>query len=78
MCISLTDQWKEAGDRMEDAQKAYQGLISANVRTPTGPAWDEFRDQVIDAFDDPKFDSYNHTDDPAMVCIQNLYTCTGP
>ena len=42
--------------RREDAEAAYEGLISANVRTPSGPAWEEFQGRVRLAFDDHRFD----------------------
>ena len=45
-------------DRPENATYAYNGLISANLRTPTGPEWDNFTEEVRLAFNDSRFNGW--------------------
>ena len=45
----------------------YDGLLAVGPRVPSGPRWDLFCQQVIDAFEDEHFDNYTHIDDPSLV-----------
>jgi atrial natriuretic peptide receptor A len=47
-----------ANDRPEIAKLAYSGLISANVRTPSGEEWEKFQLAVRESFADEKFKDY--------------------
>ena len=45
-------------DRTDDQAFVFEGFISANLRKPTGGAWDTFTDEVRAAFSDSRFDDF--------------------
>ena len=66
MVVLLTDK-PESLDRKEDGRFVYEGLVSANLRQPSGQAWQEFTHEVIDSFFDPQFDGFSNITDPNKV-----------
>ena len=52
----------EVSDRL-----LYEGFITVLPELPSGPNWDQLREDVIEAFDDPKFEGYSHVEDPVNV-----------
>ena len=47
----------------------YEGFITIRPKTPSGPAWNQLQEDVIEAFSDPRFDGQEHTDNPSDVHI---------
>ena len=64
--VLLTDK-PESLDRTEDGRFVYEGLVSANLRQPSGQAWQEFTYEVIDSFFDPQFDGFSKVTEPNQV-----------
>lgn len=50
---------------------AYEGLISARVRKPSGPVWDKFAQKVVEKLKDPIFQNEDNPviDDPKEASI---------
>ena len=59
--------------RPEVGLEVYEGVIDLEVSVPKGPRWDEFRQQVIDAFQSPVFDSWDHIRPDASIDVVSNY-----
>ena len=64
--LSLTDK-PDSLERQQDGKFVYEGLVSANLRQPRGPVWQEFSQDVVNSFSDPQFDGFNKVTDPNEV-----------
>ncbi len=51
----------------------YEGLMAIGITRPSGEAWDHFRQDVIDAFQDPRFDHLPHLPPDASIGQVNTY-----
>ena len=60
--------------RRKDAITAYEGLVAANVRTPSGEAWENFKVRVRDAFSDPRFADMTVLGANEEVCLYAICT----
>ena len=60
-------------DRKEDGRFVYEGLVSANLRQPSGQAWQEFTHEVILSFSDPQFDEFSKITEPNQVITFGNY-----
>ena len=45
--------------------------MSANLRQPSGQTWEEFTQDVVNSFSDPRFDGFSKIADPNQVRIVN-------
>ena len=57
----------ETLERKEDGRFAYNGLVSANLRQPSGQVWEDFTQDVIDSFSDPRFDGFGKVTEANQV-----------
>ena len=53
--------------RPEVGKEIYEGIIDFEVSAPSGPNWDAFRQEVIDEFQEPKFDDWPHIGPDASI-----------
>ena len=67
ICRVLLIDKPESLDRKEDGRFVYEGLVSANLRQPSGQAWQEFTHEVIHSFSDPQFDEFSKITEPNQV-----------
>ncbi len=57
----------KGSDREADGFFAYEGLVSANLRIPRGPDWEQFVEEVVISFSHPEFDTVEKISDSSEV-----------
>ena len=45
----------------------FEGFITIRPTAPSGPAWIQFQEDVVETFNDSHFDGYEYTNDPDTV-----------
>ena len=65
----------EQSYRPEMDKVIYDGLLAMDITVPSGPEWDQFRQNIIDAFQDPRFDHLDHL--PADADINQVNPWSG-
>lgn len=73
MCNEFSVEIVEQKYRPDVDPIIYKGILAIGVSRPSGREWDEYRQDVIDAFQDPRFDGFPHLSADADIDEVDVY-----
>ena len=79
LSVVVADQYRNVaeernGNTRMRTRHAYEGIISVNVRKPSGKVWDEFARKVVEKLQDPAFEGKDNPviDDPKEASNETI------